>query len=122
MEKKKKVLLTFIAIILLISGIYLFTDWFSKVTGYLSGEDEKTKLATCLAESGSEFYSDLYCADCEKQKEMFGKSFSIIPTIECNKKEGQCPNIKSLPAWYINKTIVYGYKNFSELKALSSCN
>jgi hypothetical protein len=34
MNKRNNVILTFIALIILISGLYIFTDWFSKTTGF----------------------------------------------------------------------------------------
>ena len=122
MEKRMQVLVTFVIAVLLITGLYIFTDWFSKVTGYFAGEDEKTKLAQCLDGKNAEFYSDIYCPNCAKQKQIFGSQIKLIKTIECGQKMENCPNIKEIPAWYINKTIHYGYFNLTELDKLSGCN
>lgn len=121
MEKRTRVLLTFFALIFLITSIYIFTDWFSKITGYILGEDQRTNLAFCLNEKGAEFYSSEYCAECEKQKMIFGDSFSRIHVVDCGKNKELCPNIKSIPAWYINKEIHYGLKNIEELQEISDC-
>jgi len=122
MEKRVQVLITFVIAILLVTGLYMFTDWFSKVTGYLAGEDEKIKLAQCLDGKNAEFYTDTYCPACAKQKAILGSSIKLIKTIECGKKLQNCPNIKEIPAWYLNKKIHYGYFNLTELDTLSGCN
>jgi len=122
MEKKVQVLITFIIAILLVTGLYIFTDWFSKVTGYFAGEDEKTKLAQCLQEQNAEFYTSVYCPACAKQKAILGRSIKLINTIDCGKNLENCPNIKEIPAWYLNKTIHYNYFNLTELDELSGCN
>ena len=45
MRQYTKTMLTFFVLVILLTGMYVFTDWFSKTTGYVLGEDEKTKLA-----------------------------------------------------------------------------
>jgi len=121
MEKRTIVLLTFFFIIILITGLYLFTGWFSMVTGYFSGEDEKTKLAHCLKDQNAQFFGSQYCADCEKQLTMFGTSSKAIHYKDCGKEKELCPNIREIPAWYINKKFHYGLKTLTELQEISSC-
>ncbi len=106
---------------MLVIGLYIFTDWFSKVTGYIFGEEEQMKLARCLEKGNVEFYTSLYCAECEKQKQLFGSTFKLIKTLDCGEHKEFCPAIRSLPAWYINKEIHYGIKNLSELSILANC-
>jgi len=122
MEKKLQVLITFIFIILLITGLYLFTDWFSKVTGYFSGESDVEKLAACLDKKGAEFYGSVFSPETEKQAKLFGKHFQKINYIDCGKDKEYCPNIREIPAWYIDKKIYYGFKNLTELDSISNCN
>ena len=122
MEKKYAVLFTFLALVLLVLGLYFFTDWFSKVTGYFLGESDSEKLAQCLAEKNAEFYYSQLCADCEKQTELFSQSIKHVRLINCGNEKENCPNIQSLPAWYINSTIIYCFKNLTELDSLSGCN
>jgi hypothetical protein len=50
MQAQTKVFLTFGILVLLIGGLYLFSDWFSKVTGYQLGEDQKIRFIQCLNE------------------------------------------------------------------------
>lgn len=122
MKQKIRVLVTFIFIIILVVGLYTFTNWFSLITGYLKGEDEAMKLATCMSQKGAEFYTNDFCADCEKQEKLFGKSFSLIRQIDCGREKENCPNIREIPAWYIDKNIYYGLKTIDELKDISNCN
>lgn len=121
MQKRTSVLLTFIFIVTLVSGLYIFTDWFSQITGYFLGEDEATKLAKCLDGKNAEFYGTKYCADCEKQKELFGPAFRYVDFKDCGKEKELCQFIREIPAWYIDKSIVYGFKSFPELRELSGC-
>lgn len=121
MKRKTKLLATFAVLVILIGGLYMFTDWFSKITGYFAGEDEKTRLAQCLDGKNVEFYTTTYCADCEKQKELFKSAFKFVNQVECGRDISLCPGVKTLPAWYINKTVEYGFKNLTELQQLSGC-
>jgi hypothetical protein len=121
MKKRTRVMVTFGFIVLMITGMYIFTDWFSRITGYFIGEDEKTRLAQCLDGKHAEFYGTEYCAECERQRDIFGRSFNTIVEIDCGRNMENCPNIREIPAWHINKSIHYGFKNFTQLKDLSGC-
>lgn len=121
MKKKHKVMVTLGVLILLIFGLYFFTDWFSVVTGYLKGEDAGVSLATCLDEKGAEFYGTKFCAECEKQVKEFGRAFEKIKYIDCGREKEFCPNIKEIPAWYIGGKFEYGFKTIDELQELSHC-
>src|SRR3989344_9053183 len=118
MQKKFKVLLTFGIIIVLIAFLYFFTNWFSLITGYLKGTDATSSLASCLNEKGAEFYSSTYCADCEKQLEIFGNARESIKYVDCGKEKELCQNVREIPAWYVNKKIYFGFKTIEQLKEL----
>ncbi len=122
MEKRTVVMITFLVLILLVGGLYIFTDWFSKVTGYFTGEAEREKVAQCLAQKGAEYYGSDFCPDCEKQKKEFGNSFKLVSYVDCGENKVNCPNVREIPAWYMDKQIYYGYKTLDELKQLSNCN
>ena len=112
---------TFALVVALILGFYFFTDWFSKVTGYFTGDDQMTRLATCLTKEGSEFYTGS-CAECEKQEKLFGQqTLGLLIVVDCSRATESCSNLRSLPAWYINDSIQYGFKSLDDLKALSRC-
>jgi hypothetical protein len=121
MEKKIKVMATFIVLVVLISGLYAFTNWFSIITGYIGGEEDSVKLAQCLDGKGAELYGSIYCPDCEAQVKLFGRAIKFISRVDCGKDGELCPNIQEIPAWYIDKKIYYGYKSFDELREISGC-
>lgn len=121
MEKRVRVLVTFSIAIILIASLYFFTNWFSLITGYFVGESEQQRIANCLAENGAEFYTSIQCADCERQRELFGRAFDRVPQVDCGEDKSLCPNIQSVPAWYLNKKIHYGLRSLDELKALGGC-
>ena len=122
MNASLKVELTFGLLILLIMGLYFFTDWFSQTTGYVLGEDEKINLAQCLTENGSNFYVEDKCLDCYRQYELFGKTaFEYISVINCSSSEGLCFGLKEIPAWQINNKFYYGLLDLKQLIELSGC-
>ncbi|MBU0466777.1 MAG: hypothetical protein KKF39_03815 [Nanoarchaeota archaeon] len=124
MQKKFQVLITFVILVALITGLYMFTNWFSIITGYFTGESEQAVVAQCLQYQGAEFYTSEYCADCARQEEEFGVSFDMISKVDCGKDKELCPNIRELPAWYIPNSeakINYGFKTLNELKELGNC-
>lgn len=119
MEPRMRVFVTLCAVIVLIVGLYVFTDWFSKVTGYQLGEDQKMVFAGCLNEKGT-FYFTQECAGCEKQAKLFGaNSYAVLNKIECG--DDRCGGLASLPAWELNGKAYYGFKGFKELSELSGC-
>ncbi len=123
MEKSTKTIATFFALVLIIAGLYFFSDWFSKTTGYVLGEDEKIKLARCLGEERKAvFYMESDCADCFKQIERFGEeAFSSIPVVDCS-QNNICGSLKTLPAWEINGNFYYGDIELEKLIEISGCD
>jgi|SRR3989344_9576425 len=121
METKTKVAITFSFIIFLVAILYISTDWFSKVTGYFQGEGEIEKLVVCLNNNNAEFYTSVFCADCERQAKLFGDSFAKIRQVDCGREKENCPNIQNIPAWFIKDKIVYGLKTIEELKDAGEC-
>jgi hypothetical protein len=127
MNVRYKVFMSFVILVVLIFGFYFFTDWFSKVTGYLGGEDERERLALCLDEKRAEFYGGEYCSDCEKQLTLFGSAIGFLHYVECETNtagdvvDTRCKNLREIPAWYIDGEIYYGFKTLAELQELSDC-
>lgn len=121
MQKRTVVLITFLVVVGLIATLYMFTDWFSKVTGYLFGEDEQAKVAECLKKNNAEFYTSVQCAECERQAEVLGPAITLVRRVDCGANKENCPNIKSIPAWYIDGKIIYGLRNLTELKIDGNC-
>ena len=123
MEKKYKIIFTFAFLIFLVAILYFFTDWFSKATGYIIGEDSDKELAKCLTEKGIKLYTVANCNFCEKQKKLFGnEALKYLNYVECSENFLECSKLKSVPAWKINGEINYGLKSLDELRALSGCS
>lgn len=122
MRTQTRVFVTFFVLVALIAGIYLFSDWFSKTTGYVLGEDQKMAFADCLASKGAIVYVTENCAVCDKQRELFGSAaWEKIATRTCN-AETRCTGLRSLPAWEIEGAFYYGFRSFTELDDASSCD
>ena len=124
MEKRLQVMITFVFLILLVAGLYIFTNWLSIITGYFTGESQQERIANCLSEQGAEFYFSEYCADCEKQQKAFGKSFEQIIKVDCGNDKENCPNVREVPAWYIpnsEEKFHYGLLTLNEISESAGC-
>ncbi len=123
MQPRTKAMISFVILVVLIFGLYFFTNWFSIVTGYTLGEDEKMKLAQCLKGNGAILYTSATCPACNSQLEIFGETaVKFIESFECKSAEqGICADLKGVPAWQINGEFYYGFKNFKELIEISGC-
>jgi ribosomal protein S27E len=112
-------MITFGVMILVLFGLYYFSDWFSRTTGYVLGEDQKAELATCLTTKGATFYISSTCPDCNEQLDMFGDAAKKLTVTTCQRID-ECPT-GGVPAWIINGRTIYGLKSFEELIKLSGC-
>ena len=121
MEQFFKTVLTFAVLIAVLFGLYFFSDWFSKTTGYVFGESEKMDLAICLKNKGAVFYSSSTCPECDKQLELLGKDASKLLNIVICSNADECP-AGGVPAWEIGGQTHYGYKELSELVGISGCD
>ena len=121
MEQFFKTVLTFAVLIAVLFGLYFFSDWFSKTTGYVFGESEKMDLAICLKNKDVVFYSSSTCPDCDMQLELLGKDASKLLNIVICSNADECP-AGGVPAWEIGGQTHYGYKELSELVGISGCD
>ncbi len=120
MQTQTRVFVTMSILVVLIFGLYLFSDWFSKVTGYFSGDDQKVRLVECMNEKRAILYTKQECAECYEQQQIIGdKAYSLLKVADCD--EGVNCNLKELPAWEINGQVVYGKKTLNELSSLTDC-
>ena len=119
-----RVMISFTILVVLVFGLYYFTDWFSKVTGYALGEDEKLLLAQCLDGKGAVLYTSATCPSCVEQLEIFGDTAAkFIEVFECNSlEEDVCGELKGVPAWNIKGEFYYGKMGFKELIKISGCD
>lgn len=99
-------------------------------------DTEKTDaLANCLADNDVKEYGAFWCANCAKQKKMFGSSFDIIMErnvyIECdprgdNEQSAKCLEIgvERYPHWVFNNDIenpLIGVQELSVLAEKAGC-
>ncbi len=120
MQAQTKVFLSFGILVLLIGGLYLFSDWFSKVTGYQLGEDQKIRFIQCLNEKNTVYFRSDSCVECDKQEALIGaRAFSLLHSLTCTPE--LCSAIRTTPAWQIGSRIVYGKQTFEQLSSFSNC-
>lgn len=120
MEQFTRTILTFGILVFIIFGLYVFSDWFSKTTGYVLGEDEKLRLAQCLEIKGAVFYRSATCPDCDAQLELFGNDATkFLNIVDCVSAD-ECPE-GGVPAWEIDEKKYYGLQQFNELASISGC-
>lgn len=102
MEKDSKIILIVGVLITLalVGGLV-----YSLKNNSLPGELDD--FATCLQDKGATFYGAFWCPHCKAQKELFGRSVSKLPYVECSLPSGQgqtqiCidKKIESYPTWY----------------------
>jgi hypothetical protein len=115
MDQKGKVLLTFILLVLFVSAFYLFSEWVSKTTGYIVGEDERTKVALCLGEKNTSLYGDIRQKNTALQLNEFGSAIKFVNYHECN----NCFDV--LPVWIIDNKKYIGYYNLTSIKSIAGC-
>lgn len=85
--------------------------------------------ATCIADSGAEFYGAFWCPHCSDQKKLFSDSSDLLPYIECdvNGKDSQyelCKEegIEGYPTWkFPDGTVKNGLVSLEDLSDLTSC-
>ena len=122
MEARTKAMISFAVLVVLLFGLYGFTDWFSKTTGYVFGEDEKVILAQCLDGKKTVFYVSETCPKCDEQLEYFGNTASdFLRVFECDDAE-TCPAEGGVPAWKINGEFYYGIRELNDLIEISGCD
>ncbi len=120
MNKFEKVIISLVVLAVLIFGLYAFTNWFSKATGYVVGDNVNNELANCLSERDLKVYVSADCDDCEKQlnivKEKINRFVEVVPCdngIECFAEE--------FPSWEINGKVYNGLIDLNKLIEISGC-
>lgn len=84
----------------------------------------------CLKEKGAIFYGAFWCPHCSNQKNLFGRSKSLLPYVECSTPDGnsqinicQDVNITSYPTWeFADKSRIEGEISLQDLAIKSGCN
>ena len=97
-------------------------------TGYSVKENNLDGFAQCLSERGVKFFGAYWCANCDKQKQLFGSSIRYVNYIECdpnseNSQSRLCMDngIKGYPTWEIGGQQYLGIQTLEKLSELSEC-
>ncbi|MEX0931781.1 MAG: hypothetical protein WDZ88_03470 [Candidatus Paceibacterota bacterium] len=81
MNTTEKTLWTSFAVVVVgIVGFLIFTGGSANAERNIA----LTSFASCIADSGAEFYAAFWCPYCQNQKAMFGAGQSELPYIECS--------------------------------------
>lgn len=95
----------------------------------VSADPKIDAFAQCLSDNGAKMYGAWWCPHCERQKELFGKSFSKITYTECSvpgsKEMNQvCKDakIEGYPTWeFKDGTRVSGEQTLEDLGKKTEC-
>lgn len=100
MKSSTRLILIVVAIVVVLTGII----W--AAIAQSNRPDKLDGFASCLEEKGAKFYGAFWCAHCQNQKKMFGRSARLLPYIECSQPSGNgqlsvCIDnkIESYPTW-----------------------
>lgn len=96
--RRKRLVILIVLAAVIISGIAL------SVARSAFAPGPHDALAKCLTGKGYVVYGAYWCDNCDRQKELFGKSFKYINYVECGAGAGlteKCKRkgIKKIPAW-----------------------
>jgi len=127
MDKRVRILITVVILVVLGLAFYLAAYTITKYTGYsvtgklIYSKEEKIALGGCLAEKGVIFYCSQLSMYCLNQKNILGIIFNRINYVDCGENFEECKSLRGLPAWRINNRIYYGIQNLNKLVELSGC-
>jgi glutaredoxin len=115
MKKQTRNILV-IGIIILIVGIF-YISLRPKSPG------QYDEFAQCLSEKGVVMYGTSWCSFCQRQKDLFGRSFGYIDFVDCDRNRQEClsAGVQGYPTWKINGENFPGFKSLQELSDLSGC-
>lgn len=128
MKRGRKILFSVAILIVLVVGIYFFTDIFSKITGYnslslLTGKTthaDHSEFSECLDKKAATlYYRSQGCKECDEQMKLIQEYEQDITHIDCFIDD--CPPLSHLPAWIIEGVEYDGSKTLQELKDISEC-
>ncbi len=122
MESRFRVYITFGILIVLLFGLYYFTGWFSRTTGYVLGEDEKLALVQCLNNKGSVLFISSTCPDCQTQISLFGNDAARSLNVYTCQSVDDCPDVNALPTWQIDGQYYPGLKSLEDLIEATRCD
>ncbi len=123
-QKTKKIIINWIIIIAVIGAFTSLFVYSASKPGKLDS------FATCLKDSGAEFYGAFWCPHCKNQKNMFGKSQKLLPYVECSTPDGKgqldiCTEkkVEGYPTWiFADDTRATGEVPLTDLAEKTGCS
>jgi len=85
-----------------------------------TADEEMEKFATCLKDSGAQFFGTETCPWCTKQKELLQYA-EDMPYVDCQTSPEQCADVTAYPTWKINGESTTGFKSIEQLSNLTGC-
>ena len=107
-------------LILLVIGFFIYNS----ITGnVISGPGEYDSFAQCLTDAGVVMYGTDWCSYCQRQKDLFGNSFRLIESVDCDRNRQECvvAGVTGFPTWKINGQLYPGLQSLERLSELTSC-
>jgi len=126
MERKIKVLLTLLTLILIAFTFYFISYIITKYTGYtitgkiVYSKQEKMMLGECLRDKEVKLYCSSLSLNCQRQMSKLGLIRNYLDYIECSKNFEECEGL-NLPSWRIGNKIYYGIYDLDKLAKISNC-
>ncbi len=113
--------------IFIVIGVLFYKTSSTKVTTVLNTYDV---FASCIADSGAEFYGSSWCPACNKQREDFGESALYLPYVDCAVPNGRAQTVsckkaevEAYPTWrFADGTEVKDWLSFEDLAENTGCD
>ena len=78
------------------------------------------EIIKCIGEKAT-LYTQLGCAHCKTQEELFGENIKYITVIDCFYEREKCGKITATPTWVINGKEYLGLKSIDKLREITNC-
>ena len=87
-----------------------------------SSSDCSKDTAECIG-NNAVLYVQAGCSHCSLQEKLFGDKLELLKIVDCTKTPEKCvnANIRRIPCWVVNGTIIEGVYDIGELKAMFGC-
>lgn len=118
-EKKRRIKRVILWTIVLLAGIVLIFFIYKQVTG----PGKYDQFAQCMTQNGMTMYGTDWCPHCQRQKQLFGKSFAYVHYVNCDLGPA-CDEagVEGYPTWAKGDELLSsGVKSLAELAQISGC-
>lgn len=105
--------------------IVIVVGWFAFGRGGTQEANALDGFAQCLAEKQITMYGADWCPHCQNEKKAFGKSFRLVPYVECPAEPEKCLSvgIEGYPTWiFPDGRRFTGEQGVEKLSRESGCN